>query len=241
MRVQRRPARARLTGLDLTPCRRALVVAPHPDDEVLGAGGLVQVLLDAGAAVEIVAVTDGEGSHPHSPTIRPEQLARQRAEEVAAAYRILGLPDGCRHRLGLPDSRVGERERELVAELARMLSEWPSAGLWCVAPWHGDGHPDHVAAGRAARAAARACGVRLLPYLMPALREPTPGDDRLPWSATRRLPLNAEVLRRKRAAVDCFTSQVEPLSEHPADTAVLDQLFLARLLAPDELFLAGQE
>lgn len=46
-----------VTGLDLTPCRRALIVAPHPDDEVLGAGGLVQMLLDAGAAVEVVCAS----------------------------------------------------------------------------------------------------------------------------------------------------------------------------------------
>ncbi len=132
-----------VTGLDLAPCRHALIVAPHPDDEVLGAGGLVQMLLDAGAAVEVVAVTDGEASHPDSPTMRPEQLVRQRAEEVAAAYHILGLPDGCRHRLGLPDSAVDDQERELTAELERMMADRPPAGLWCIGPRQHDDHPDH--------------------------------------------------------------------------------------------------
>ena len=44
--------------------RRLIVVAPHPDDEVLGAGGLLQQMQQAGVETVLVAVTDGEASHP---------------------------------------------------------------------------------------------------------------------------------------------------------------------------------
>ncbi|MST31813.1 hypothetical protein GHK86_03595, partial [Acidimicrobiaceae bacterium USS-CC1] len=49
-----------LAALDLPEVARVLVVAPHPDDEVLGAGGLLQVLRGRGVAIEVCAVTDGE-------------------------------------------------------------------------------------------------------------------------------------------------------------------------------------
>ena len=46
--------------------RRLVVVAPHPDDEVLGAGGLLQYMGRVGVEMVVVAVTDGEASHPRA-------------------------------------------------------------------------------------------------------------------------------------------------------------------------------
>ena len=42
---------------------RAVVVAPHPDDEILACGGLLQLLAQQGSEVLLVAVTDGDASH----------------------------------------------------------------------------------------------------------------------------------------------------------------------------------
>ncbi|HJZ09666.1 MAG TPA: PIG-L family deacetylase, partial [Trebonia sp.] len=66
----------------------AVVVAAHPDDEVLGAGGLISVLAAAGARLRLVAVTDGEASHRG----RADQgdLVTRRCNERAAALRELG-------------------------------------------------------------------------------------------------------------------------------------------------------
>ena len=83
------------------PPRRAVVLAPHPDDEVLGVGGLLALPARAGSRVLIVAVTDGEASHPGSDALPPGLLARTRATETLAALAALGLPAGVR-RLGLP-------------------------------------------------------------------------------------------------------------------------------------------
>jgi LmbE family N-acetylglucosaminyl deacetylase len=47
--------------LPWTPSREKMVViAPHPDDEVLGAGGLIAAQAFLGVEIVVVAVTDGE-------------------------------------------------------------------------------------------------------------------------------------------------------------------------------------
>ena len=48
------------------PGSRLVVVAPHPDDEILGAGGLLAATARAGRDLLLVAVTDGQASHPGS-------------------------------------------------------------------------------------------------------------------------------------------------------------------------------
>ena len=72
------------------PPATAVVIAPHPDDEVLGVGGLLTLLARTGTAVHIVAVTDGEASHPESPTLTPRALAARRIAESAARARDPG-------------------------------------------------------------------------------------------------------------------------------------------------------
>ena len=85
---------------------RVVVLAAHPDDESLGAGGLLAAASRAGLPVELVCVTDGEGSHPHSPTTPPEDLAARRRDEVLAAAALLGIPAERVHHLGIPDGGV---------------------------------------------------------------------------------------------------------------------------------------
>jgi GlcNAc-PI de-N-acetylase len=54
-----------------------VVVAAHPDDEVLGVGGTIAILAAAGARLRLIAVTDGEGSHPGCRTDgQPVSVAR---------------------------------------------------------------------------------------------------------------------------------------------------------------------
>src|ERR1700676_648765 len=67
--------------------RSVVVVAAHPDDEVLGVGGTMAMLAAGGVRLRLIAVTDGEGSPPAAD---PAVTARTRAAESATALDRLG-------------------------------------------------------------------------------------------------------------------------------------------------------
>src|SRR5579872_6984375 len=106
-------AGAGLAGL--ARVQSAVIVAAHPDDEVLGAGGLISMLAAARARLRLVTITDGEASHRGHGS--RAALARRRAAERDAALHALGAQAVEVVRLGLPDSGLADREDELAAAL----------------------------------------------------------------------------------------------------------------------------
>jgi LmbE family N-acetylglucosaminyl deacetylase len=184
----------------LAEVRSAVIVAAHPDDEVLGAGGLISMLGASRARLRLVAVTDGERSHQGHGS--PAALARRRTTETVAALRALGAQGAEVIRLGLPDSGLADREERLVNVLAPLVEGFDL----CLAPWDHDMHPDHEAAGRVARKAA-AGAFYSFPIWM--WHWASPADPRVPWDRAVRLPLPPRAASRKRAAITCFASQTE--------------------------------
>jgi LmbE family N-acetylglucosaminyl deacetylase len=224
---------ASFPALDLSGLRRVLVVAAHPDDEVLGLGGTIARLAAAGAQLRLVSVTDGEASHPHSTTQVARNLARIRTAETRAALAALGASGAERVRLRLPDTGVGRHEAALTDQLADLAEGFDAVA----APWSHDVHADHEAAGRAALAAGLRTGVPVLQYPVWTWHWATPQDRRVPWHRAARIPLTPESLARKRAALDCFTSQLHPLGPDPADAAVLPPSETAHFLRDYETVL----
>jgi len=167
---------------------------------VLGVGGLMSMLAAADVRLRLLAVTDGERSHLGHAS--PAPLARRRTAETEAALHALGIRAAEVIRLGLPDSGLAAREDELTAALAPLVAGFDL----CLAPWDGDMHPDHEAAGRATRRA----GPRAL-YCFPVWmwHWASPGDPRVPWNRAVRIPLPPPTASRKRAAITCFASQTE--------------------------------
>ena len=211
--------------------RRLVVVAPHPDDEILGVGVTASRFAAAGVEVVVLAVTDGDASHPDSPTMSPRRLAGLRVEESRRACALLGLPEPVR--LGLPDGGVGGRAGELTEAIARAVGD-PGVESLVLATWRGDGHPDHEACGRAAADACAATGARLVEYPVWTWHWARPGDPRVPWDRRRRGVLSRPELAAKRAAVAEFVTQVAPLSDRPGDEAILPDWILDRLVTREE-------
>lgn len=215
------------------PGRRAVIVAPHPDDEVLACGGLLQLLAAQRTRTVVVAATDGDASHPGSGLYPPMQLARLRASETEAALRALtppGRPAPQVIRARLPDGGVSGQAGVLQSLLEQLLR----ADDVVFTTWRGDGHPDHEACGHAAAMAARLRGATVVELPVWAWHWAEPGDKRVPWHRARRLALDAETLQRKREAIACYSTQLHP-DPSTGQPAILPPHVLARLTHPYEV------
>jgi LmbE family N-acetylglucosaminyl deacetylase len=115
-----------------------LVIAPHPNDEILGAGGLIRTWATGGREVSVLSVSDGEAADPGF-----EGLANLRREELREAMRKLCPTHVSVTRLGLPDGRITEH----LNRLRNALLPFCRDRLTLIAPYEHDGHPDHRAVG----------------------------------------------------------------------------------------------
>lgn len=129
-------------------CRQAIltkgkimIIAPHPDDEVIGCGGLIARLAAEGNAPHIVVMTGGEGSHRGCCDVSGEEIIRSRRSLTRRAFDILGVPESNLHELNYPDGGIAEENLQTEA-LVRLIAEiGPDAIL---VPHWGEGWPDHV-------------------------------------------------------------------------------------------------
>ena len=202
-----------------------VVLAAHPDDETLGAAGLVARVAAAGVPVTVVVATDGDGSHPGSPTLTPDQLVQVRRAELVRALAHVA-PRAAVHLLGLPDGGLRERADRLHRAVDGVLDTLDApagrgASVVLVAPWSGDGHRDHRVAGEVARAVAERRGLDLLEYPVWMWHWADPSGDDVPWERMERLDLTAAEVGSKAAALGEHRSQTAPLSPAPGDEATL--------------------
>ncbi|WP_370328074.1 PIG-L deacetylase family protein [Euzebya sp.] len=244
------PARPDLTGsgtpeaewtpwLDVEPLpaadwgspRRLVVVAPHPDDEVLALGGSVAMLRRDGWDVGVVAVTDGEASHPGSTRVDRASLAATRREESIAALAEIGVPATAIDRLGLPDGGVADHEHALADALVERLGPDDLVAV----PHRRDGHPDHEAAARAGLRAVEAVGADVVEYPVWLWHWTAPGSPL--WTSARLHRLDPAAQLAKARAISAFASQIHPHGPDPADQPILPAAILARFQRTVEVVL----
>lgn len=222
-----------------------IVLAAHPDDETLGAAGLMHRVHETRGRVTVIIATDGEGSHPQSPTHTPEQLRDLRRTEVRQAIALLA-PHAGLHFLGLPDGGLREHVGELTTAVLAIVDEAAKAppGVQAgdtagremiVAPWSGDGHRDHRIAAEAAASVAGARGLRHLGYPIWLWHWGAPGD--LPWATASGLALTPDERDAKVTAISTHASQIAPLSDGEGDEAVVHEGMRAHFERAFEVYL----
>lgn len=207
--------------LSLAQIRCALVVAPHPDDETIGAYGLIRAVKARGARVRVVVVTDGAGSHPNSARWPRERLVAERRRETRAAMRAIGVAAGDVTFLALPDGCLCDRRDDVRRTLRREVARCRGVDL-VVLPATDDDHPDHrVSSGMRV-------GLRRLDYLV------WPGRGRPSRPASHRLRLGT-FAAAKRGAIRRYRSQMGAITDDAGGFAI-SRADLARFARPVERF-----
>ncbi len=198
--------------LDLDNRARLLILVPHPDDETLATGGLIQRALAVGASLRVVIVTDGDNNPwPQrwvekrwrlDATVRV-RWGKRRRHEAAAALAQLGVAENCIRHYGWPDQgltsllmRDAQCEDQLVAEILDFVPTLVAA------PSLTDRHPDHNALRvmlelALARTAHGAC--RRLGFVV---------HGRSPESNAVTLEMNQQHARNKYEALQAHASQL---------------------------------
>lgn len=133
--------------------RHALVLAPHADDEVIGAAGLIATLRRRAVRVTVAILTDGAASHPGSRLWPRTRLVAARRREARRALGRLGVAAAAVRFLDLPDGGLPQVQRRCDRAVRRTIARVRADVL--VLPACDDAHPDHRAV---AAAAARAPG-----------------------------------------------------------------------------------
>ena len=226
------------TSLDeITRGGGLVVVAPHPDDESLGCGGLIAEACAKRVAVRLVVVSDGVGSHPNSRRYPPAALRDVREAETTAAAAHLGLAADAIEFLRLPDTKVprdgplADAARATICAASRAVS----AAAVCVT-WDRDPHCDH----EAAAALVDGCGAglggaRVLAYPVWGWTLP-PDVDVGPAPRGVRLDV-ARHLGAKAAAIAAHRSQTTDLVDDDPDGFRLAPALLAHFEVPYEILL----
>ena len=214
----------------LAPSERLVVVAPHPDDDVLACGGLMAMHQAQSGEVMVISVTDGEASHADSTWWQAPVLAATRHQELLAGLQQLGVGHMAVHRLALPDGAVAVRVDRLELALTALLKRTDVV----VTTWQLDGHPDHEATAEVATRVCEQIGCRLLQAPVWMWHWAKIEDPLVPWQCLYRLPLAPHIVVQKQAALAAHASQLDA-SSRPGG-AVLDAAIVARAMRTDEYF-----
>jgi LmbE family N-acetylglucosaminyl deacetylase/protein-L-isoaspartate O-methyltransferase len=231
------PNWSQVAELSLDGVKLLVVVAAHPDDESLGAGGLIATAHASGIPVVVIVATAGEHSHPQSPTFSSERLSAVRRVEVVRAIDTVA-PGAVVQLLGLRDGGL----RHDIEALTRAIGSHVTgrSGVMVVSPWRGDGHPDHTAAGDAAAVAAETAGASYAEYPIWGWHWARPESPEWPWERIRTVQLSSSAVTAKAAALEQHRSQTEALSDAPGDEPVVSRSFAEHFRRDFEAFFVGE-
>jgi LmbE family N-acetylglucosaminyl deacetylase len=211
---------ARLTSISFSEAGSIMIIAPHPDDEVFGCGGMLAGRAANGKATDIVFLTGGEASHKGCCTVQPSQVGAQRRCLAGAANEILGIPQKRLQFLGGNDGKLPHKGQDgfidLAEKIAACLEKSAPEAVFCPHPF--EGWSDHIAAEELTRAALK----MLAPGPMPRLYHycvwfwysmPLKRACRIDWRRARLLDIS-EQLPLKQKAMRTYLDALAPCG-HP--------------------------
>ena len=234
MTVARSPQVRRAPARDVIGSDPIVVLAPHPDDETLGCGGILATAFQH-AGAHVICMTDGSASHPGSAVWPPARLAELRRQELAEAIRRLG---GCKSDLtwlGLRDGALATCDPHPIAERIAGICHLIGADrILSASPL--DHHADHKAtAAIALRVAALCSGMRLFFYPVWS-RWDDPGFEAAHGAWTQLRPDITTHRKKKAHALAAHRSQLGLVVSDAPDGFCLDPKMVRQFSEEDELY-----
>jgi LmbE family N-acetylglucosaminyl deacetylase len=201
--------------LRLQPAARTVLIAAHPDDEVIGASTLIPQLSN----LTIVHATDGAPENLKDAREHGfdccEAYSRARREELLAALQAAGAADVRLVELGVKDQKSAYHLVDLTARLLPLIEE---ADQVLTHPYEG-GHPDHDACAFAARAALQNSASKAKLVEFTSYHASSKGMEASEClgdvSDVMTVELSEEERERKRQACACFKTQTKTLQYFP--------------------------
>ncbi len=150
--------------------RSALIVAPHPDDETFGTGGLIALKRMAGVPVRILFMTGGEASHAACCDTDRELIRSVRRQQASAASARLGLSPDDLIWADFQDGKIPHEGNDgfehAIVVMSEVIRRFSPDEIYC--PHPADGHPDHIAATRITETAVKrsAPHIRIVYYMV---------------------------------------------------------------------------
>lgn len=150
---------------------KIVVFAPHPDDELAGAGGSMLKWMDDGHDVHVIIATDGRAAYTYErklgrliesdvTQISEEELVEIRMKEIDVVVEFMGLSSKNIHKFKLPDQDLNsyvkegiERSKDIIKDADRI-----------VLPSNNNSHVDHQATYDIAVGAAKELGLNNIEF-----------------------------------------------------------------------------
>ncbi len=207
---------------------KTIIIAPHPDDEVIGCAGLIQALVEWGTPPHVIILTGGEGSHRGCCDTSAEEIIAARHQLTLKAAVTLGLPESHIHCLHYPDGGVALEHPE-TESLQMLLSEL--APLSVFVPHCGEGWSDHLQAAEITKHLMTGKDVSIYEYCVWMWYY---NVWRLDYRNARVLRMSRVHHQRKLQAVDGYVTPLAPCGK--PWSGVLPELFLKAARWSRELY-----
>jgi len=210
--------------------KRILLIAPHPDDEIIGCAGLIQQTLKAGKKIDVVILTDGGESHSNCCNIDEDTLIEARRKLSRKAAQVVGLPLEHLHFLNYPDGGISYENKE-TERLKQLIEELSPEAIFI--PHKGEGWSDHVEAGNVIRKL-KLSGIQLYEYCVWFWYYNVWDID---WKNACVLKMNREEHQRKLKAMDAYITPLAPCGK--PWSGILPKVFVKANQWNKELYFKG--
>lgn len=190
----------------ISKIHKALIIAPHPDDEVLGCSGLIQHMIENRKQVHVIILSGGGKSHQSCCRVNESTLIDSRRNLSRKAAEKLGLPLSQLYFLDYPDGNISFNKSETL-RLQTLIDKISPDAIFI--PHKGEGWSDHIEAGNIVREIIRtkSTPIQLYEYCVWFWYYNVWNID---WKNAFLLKMNQKEHQLKLKAIDTYTKPLAP-------------------------------